>query len=111
MLCIHIEKYGKGEIMQKLEKDFQAIYNSVTGGLKKEYRVPWVGNAWKDQTAYRQAYADFWTAREHLCQRFGMDWEDEDLERFMNGILDLEEDLCRRMFYCTIYYVQNDMKL
>ena len=106
-----VKVYGKGEIMRELEKDFQAIYNSVTGAWKKEYRVPWVENAWKDQSAYQQAYTDFWKARENLCRRFGIDWEDEDLELFMNGILSLEEDLCRRIFYCTIYYVQNEMKL
>ena len=97
--------------MQELEKDFQKLYNSVNGSLRQEFRVPWAGSVWEEETEYQKAYADFWTAREHLCQRFGIDWEDMDLELFMNGALALEEDICRRMFWCTIEYAKRGFQL
>ena len=62
-------------------------------------------------TALDQAYKDFWTAREHLCERFGIDWEDDDLELFMNGILHLTRDLALRMFYYGMVYVRRGYKL
>lgn len=97
--------------MEKLEKDFQAIYDSMHGYLKKEYRIPWVKNVWEEETGFKLAYDDFWTVREHLCQRYGIDWDDEDLERIMNGIMNLDEDLCRRMFQYTIEYAKRGYQL
>ena len=35
-----------------------------------------------------------------------MDFTDSDLERFMDSILKLEEDLARRMFRYGIYYAE-----
>lgn len=97
--------------MMNYEQDFQKIYQSMTGQLKQEHRVPWVPNAWKEDTGFKRAYEDFWTAREHLCHRFGIDWEDPDLELFMNGSMDLEEDVCRRMFLYALEYAKRGYQL
>ena len=83
----------------------------MSGQLLPDLRISWVENAFVEGTAYDQAYSDFWTAREHLCARFGLDWGDEDLELFMNGIMNLSEDIARRMFLCGVEYAKRGCKL
>ena len=91
--------------------DFDMIYSTIVGQMRRTGGVPWVKNIFVEGTAYNKAYQDFWTAREHLCARFGIEWEDPDLELFMDGILDLEEDLARAMFEATIEYAKRDYRL
>ena len=86
--------------------DFERIRDSVLGYLSEPNRLPWVENISREGTAYAQAYQDFWTAREHLCERFQLDWEDEDLERIMNAVLLVEKDVARGMFDAALTYAE-----
>ena len=97
--------------MENWEKAFEKIYMTMSGNIQMSDGVPWVNNAFAEGTAYSQAYEDFWTAREHICTRFGLDWEDEDLERFMNAILNLERDVSIHMFRYGIEYAQRGFQL
>ena len=90
--------------MDKTEKDFRWLYQMMCGYVDAEYPYDWVDNAFVEGTVFSRAYEDFWTARENLCRRYGMDWEVVELERFMNGIMALTEDVARRMFYIGIRY-------
>ena len=92
--------------MEWNEKDFQNIFNIATGAQRATPPFEWVEDAFKAKTGFAEAYDDFWNIRERLCQRFGMDFTDSDLERFMDSILKLEEDLARRMFRYGIYYAE-----
>ena len=100
-LTIYIKytRYTKRKEGKTMEKDFEEIYNDITEQLARE------------DSDYARAYADFWTARENLCRRFGMDWEDEDLERIMDGVLALEKDLGRRMFDAGMEFAKRGRKL
>ena len=86
--------------------EFEDIYLSMTGEL--EPGLPWVENAFAEGTECSRAYQELWAARENLCRRFGMDWEDKDLERIMNAVALLEEDFGRRMFRCGIEYARRE---
>ena len=95
----------------QLEADFETLFNSIHGYLSKEARASWTKNMWEEASEYNKAYTDFWTARTHLCERFGIEWDDPDLELFMNGITEMDEDLCRRMFLATVEYAKRGFKI
>ena len=90
--------------MDRVEADFYTIFHIITGNVAAEYPFHWVENAFVPGTQFSEAYQDFWNAREHLCERFGIDFDDDDLELFMDGLMKLEEDLGRRMFLYGIQY-------
>lgn len=96
--------------MDRIEKDFQNIFNVVTGNTAKEEQFAWVENAFATDSDFAGGYKDLWRARENLCRRFGLAWEDADLELFMNGVLKLEQDLARRMFRCGVAYAEKRWK-
>lgn len=84
--------------MGETERDFRRIFNIAMGVYDPKPPFTWVTDSFAIETKYSQACEDIWKARESLCFRFGLDEEDEDLERIMNAIMDAEEDLGRRMF-------------
>ena len=91
--------------------DFEEIYATMIGDRRLQGGVPWVENASVEGTDFGSAYRDFWVVREHLCRRFGMVWEDEDLERLMNAVMCLSEDVARRMFRYGIEYAERGYKI
>jgi len=92
--------------MEEMEQDFQRIFQIVTGSVEAEYPFRWVENAFAPGTQFFEAYEEIWDARQRLCRRFDLDVSEMDLERIMNAIMDLEEDLGRRMFCYGIQYAQ-----
>ena len=89
--------------MRTLEAEFNAIYEAILGDSD---RVPWVRNAWNDDTAIARGYETLWQCRQRLADRLEIaDFsKDEDLESMMDAISQIQKDLCRRMFYCTLHY-------
>lgn len=96
--------------MEKFCEDFERIYLKVTGNLCGENDLSWVENAFATDSDFAGGYKDLWRARENLCRRFGLAWEDADLELFMNGVLKLEQDLAWRMFRCGVAYAEKRWK-
>ena len=96
--------------MSRFEDDFKAIYDSMLGDTK---RAPWVRDAWKDDTGFARGHRMLWERRESLAERLGVEdfSEDEDMEAMMYAVEDIQEDLCRRMFYCTIRYARKNFKI
>ena len=92
--------------MDRIEKDFRLIFDAAMGNTQTKLSYDWVENLFESGTGFVKAYAAFWAAREHLCERFGLEEDDEDLELIMNGLLDLEEDLGRKMFFYGVKYAQ-----
>ena len=97
--------------MEKMREDFELIYMKVTGNLREDISLPWVEDAFVEGTDFKRAYDTIWNAREGLCRRFGLDWEDGDLEGIMAGITDLKRDLAQRMFYYGMVYARRNYKL
>ena len=91
--------------------DFEKIRESLLGHLSDTRRVPWVEDISRVGTAYDKAFQDLRTARAHLCQRFGMDWKDEDLELIMSAISHLEKDVARGTFDVAMLYCEKDKHL
>lgn len=91
--------------------EFQYIYFTAIGQLIPEARVPWVKDITGKGTVYSQCYKEFWEAREHLCERFDLEWEDADLELIMDGIMHVEEAVGRAMFENGIEYAKRGCKL
>lgn len=106
-----VEKLILGDIEEPALSDFDRIYGTMYAHLVEEYRVPWVQDAWRVDSGINRAYEDFRVAREHLCERFGLDWEDADLERIMNAVLVLEKDVGRRMFDAGVEYAKRGFQL
>ena len=97
--------------MDRIREDFELIYQKVIGNMKKDTSIPWVEDAFVKGTDFAQAYDIFWEVRENLCRRFSIDWEDEDLEGFMDAVITLERDLAQRMFYYGMVYARRNYKL
>ena len=97
--------------MEHIWEDFELIYQKVTGNRKTDTSIPWVEDAFVEGTGFTRAYDTFWEARENLCRRFSMDWEDEALEGFMDGVICLERDLAQRMFYYGMVYARRNYRL
>ena len=80
-------------------QNYRDVYDSLTGGLAEEYRIDGVEDISAEGTPYSGAYQAIWDARESLCRRYGMDFEDRDLERIMQAVLTIEEEIARYMFH------------
>ena len=96
--------------MKDIGQDFQTIYDISMGMQDPKPPFEWLTSNFAPGTKFSEAYDDFCKSRENLCFRFGMDEEDEDLERIMHGLIKLEDDLSRRMFYYGVKYAQMKMK-
>ena len=92
-------------------QDFDAIYSTVMGRQGEGFQVSWVDSGFAEDSGIRQAYEELWAARDNLCRRFGLDWEDDDLERIMDAVLTLESDLARRIFACGVEYTKRGFRL
>ena len=92
--------------MDRIEKDFQIIFDTAMGEVRPQPPFEWVEDIFSSGTQFAQAYEDFAMARNNLCERFSLEEEDEDLELFMNGLLKMEEDLGKRMFFYGVKYTQ-----
>ena len=90
--------------MKNLEKDFDDIFLTVAGELEEE--LPWVRAVSGGGENYEHAWQEIDDAKAHLCERFGMDWEDGDLERILNAVAQLERDVGKRMFLCGVEYAK-----
>ena len=94
--------------MDKLEEDFEAIYESMIGMLKPEYRLDWVEDAFVEGTVLYQSYERIWQAEDRICWRLGLECTigDPDMGAILGGITTMKRDIGRRMFYLTLEYVK-----
>lgn len=98
--------------MNHFEKDFESIFHTVTGNHRFTPGVPWVRNLCAEGTPYSQAYQTLWDSRVSIGERFAIPWEeDEDLERMMNAICDIETAIALEMFRYGMEYAQRGFKL
>ena len=79
-------------------EDFEDIYETLVGERVPEAAVPGVESIASEGSAYSEAYQSVMEARMNLARRFGMDFEDEDLERIMNAIAVIEKETAKGMF-------------
>lgn len=91
--------------------DFERIRDSALGYLTLEERVSWVPDLSREGTDYDRAYQKLLSLRERLCQRFGLEPEDEDMEAMLGTAFDLEQAVARGMFDAAMGYAARDSRL
>ena len=88
-----------GEIMDYYDETFEKALCAARGELVEGLAPDWVEGPGE---TYDRACEELWQARRDLCDRTGIDWEDIALERIVNALDTLEQDLARRMFHAGI---------
>lgn len=82
-----------------MEQDLtEWAYQSMACGLMEDYRMPGVENAFAEGSYCLQRYGDMRDAYDRLCDRLGVVDEDQDVEDIINAFMDIQEELCRRMY-------------
>ena len=78
--------------------DFDAFYETLIGHREEQFAVPGVVCVAEEGSAYSQAYQALMYARLSLTRRFGMEFEDKDLERIMEAVSVIEKEVARGAF-------------
>jgi hypothetical protein len=78
--------------------DFEEFYETLTGHREGPFAMPGVVNIAEEGSAYSRAYKTLMDARISLTRRFGMDFEDKDLERIMEAVAVIEKEVARGVF-------------
>ena len=73
-------------------------YETMACGLMEAYRMPGVENAFSGDDYCLERYGDVLEAYGSLCQRLGTGEDDTDVERIINAFLDIQRELCYRMY-------------
>ena len=80
------------------------VYDSLWGGVSEEYRIPCVEDATASGSHCMELYGQMLDAYDRLLLRLGRVDDDDDVEDIINSLLDLQEELCLKMFeYGRIY--------
>ncbi len=85
---------------------FEEIYYTMLGDMCPEYALPWVENAYADGSHCDRAYSEMRDAYSRICERLDVEEEDNDLEIIVTNLLDIQKELCARMFDCGMQYVR-----
>ena len=82
-----------------MRKDFMEwAYETLVCGVEDGYQMPGVACAFSDNAYCLKRYAVALDAYERLCQRLGVQDEDEDVEIIIRAFMDIERELCFRMY-------------
>ena len=82
-----------------MEEIAELVYGSMTGVLIPEVRLDWVENEFLSGKEYYKNYGFVIDTSLRLCERLGVEEDDEDVEAIINMLLVNEGILCRKMFY------------
>ena len=82
--------------------DFESFYETLTGHREGKFAVPGVACIAEEGSAYSRAYQTLMEARLSLTRRFGMEFEDKDLERIMEAVSVIEKEAARGAFRSTL---------
>lgn len=86
-----------------------SIYLSAQGLLVPDAAVPWVANMFTPGSYCESEYAGMRDAYERLCIRLGVDVDDEDddLNRMVESLENIQEVLCKEMFKLGTAYADS----
>lgn len=76
-----------------VEKVYYTLLGQMVDGA-----VRGVENAFADGRPCMQRYGNMLDAYERLCERLGVNEEDEDVEIIINALLDNQQELCYLMY-------------
>lgn len=84
----------------------ERVYETLSGVLLDEYRVPGVDNAFSEGSTCAKLYSQILDAYARLCERLGADEEDADVEVIINSFDQITKILGLRMFDYGIKFGQ-----
>lgn len=76
----------------------EAFYATLTGTMRKEFRVPGVENLFDEGSECMDCYCKMLAAYERLCDRLGVIDEDEDVEVIIHALMTIEHRVATKMF-------------
>lgn len=79
--------------------NFEDIYETLIGLREPEAAVPGVESIAVKGTRYSEAWQELMDARIRLAERFGIDFEDADLERIMDAVAVIEREAACAIFH------------
>ena len=80
------------------ESFISAVYKSLQGLREPPAAVSGVEDAFATGTLCARRYDDFFKAYERLHARLGVADEDADVEIMVNAFMDIQKDLCFKMY-------------
>ena len=96
-------------LIDKKDRDInelaEQVYDTLCGNLLAAYELPWVENAFREDSLCDRAYGEMLDARDRICSRLGKA-EDEDTEIMINAMAKIQRELCLKMFHYGAVYAE-----
>ena len=78
---------------------WEQIYESMTCHVSENYRMPGVEDAFAYGSFCMQQYGKMRDAYDRLCDRLGVEDEDDDVECIIRCYMEIQRELCKQMFF------------
>lgn len=78
---------------------WEQVYESMTCHVAQSHRMPGVEDAFANDAFCMQQYRKMRDAYDRLCDRLGVEDEDDDVECIIQCYMEIQRELCRLMFY------------
>lgn len=82
-----------------MSERIENIYMTMSGQLVEEHCFPGVENAFARGEFCMIRYSQMLDAYQRLCKRLGTEDEDADVEVIIHSLMNIEKELCFRMYY------------
>ena len=86
----------------------EAVYATLTGTMRKEFRVPGVENLFDEGSECMNSYNKMLAAYERLCDRLSVIDEDEDVETIIHSLMTIERNVSMKMFEYGMKFALQD---
>lgn len=83
-----------------MEMEFsEQVYCCLLGVVREDCRIQDVENLFAPGKLCMERYGNMRDAYDRLCQRLGETDEDKDAEQMLQALLDIQRELCLRMYH------------
>ena len=76
----------------------ERVYLTLNGELEEWAQVPGVENLFEEGKYCQLRYEEIYSVCQRLCDRLGAENEDEDVESLINAFMNIQREMCIRMF-------------
>ena len=76
----------------------ERIYETMVIGVEDGYGVPGVEDAFLPGSYCMERYEQMRAAYDRVCDRLGVEGEDQDVEAMLQALSDIQKELCYRMY-------------
>ena len=81
-----------------MEYKAEQVYQTLCGEMETWAQVPGVENLFEEGKLCHARYETIYAAYQKICGRLGVKNEDADLESIINAFMDIEHELCIKMY-------------